>query len=819
MGDGSRWRRLFRFLAGGTPLPARYAAFRRLLAYDRTAHDCLAELEEIGLGQRRVDWLLILARYDGLLAAVSGMAAELSAMAPWRYRRLPARIRACDRAVRRLLPVPARPATPPYVLELSHPAAVDPLLCGGKAARLALIHQTLRLPVPVGFVVTTRACHCCLTPQMRQAIDRRLATLDLDQGDEVAGVAAELTALLEKTALPDEVRAALAAAVERLGAAGVNHVAVRSSALAEDGELTFAGQYRTVLRVPAAEATIAYCQVLASRYGERALHYRIRHGLADAMTPMAVLVLAMVEAAVSGVMTVGDGDDPQAVVIHAVAGQGGPLVGGAATPEVIRAGDERAASSLLTAAEIERLAEWGRRIARHFGQPQDIEWCRDREGRLFLLQCRPLPPGAPTRRPEAARAAVALPVLLQGGERAVGGVGSGLVVRLRPGQPLPAAAAGSVLVAPTLPPEYAPVLPLLAAVVAEQGSSIGHAALVAREYGVPTLVNVPGAMAALAEGEAVTVDGDWAVVHAGLLPEVPLRGRPRPTTPVGRLLAALLAEISPLRLPEPGQPGFIAENCRSLHDCIRFAHEQAMAAMFVTGSRRGIGGGRQLATTLPLRLHLVDLGHGLLPAAREGTATIESAQVASHPFQALWQGLNHPAIRWQQPLHFDWQAFGEAVMAGGLAPPDSPLYASYAAVDRDYVHFHIRFGYHYTVVEALAGGVAENNYLSLRFVGGGGEQGGRLLRLVFLAAVLQRLGFRTSRRGEVLDALLPRQEETILLAALAEAGRLLGASRLLDMGLADEETALRFAREFLAGRSDFSETASGGEGGGRWPTS
>lgn len=815
MGDGSRWRRLFRFLAGGTPLPARYAAFRRLLAYDRTAHDCLAELEEIGLGQRRVDWLLILTRYEALLAAVSGMAAELLTMAPWRYRRLPARVWACDRAVRRLLPAPPRPATPPYVLELSHPDAVDPLLCGGKAARLARIRRTLRLPVPAGFVVTTRACHCCLTPPVRQVIDRLLATLDLDQGDEVAKVAAELTALLEKIALPDEVRAALAAAVERLGAAGVTDFAVRSSAQAEDGALTFAGQYRTVLRVPAAEMATAYCQVLASRYGERALHYRIRHGLADAMTPMAVLVLAMVEATVSGVMTVGDGGDLQEVVVHAVAGQGGPLVSGAAAPEVVRAGDERAASSLLTAAEIERLAEWGRRIARHFGQPQDIEWCRDREGRLFLLQCRPLPPGAPARRPEAARAAVALPVLAQGGERAMGGMGSGLVVRLWPGQPLPVAAAGSVLVASTLPPEYAPVLPLLAAVVAEQGSSIGHAALVAREYGVPTLVNVPGAMAALAEGEAVTVDADRAVIHAGLLPEVPLRGRPRPTTPVGRLLAAILAEVSPLRLPEPGRPGFAAEKCRSLHDCIRFAHEQAMVAMFVTGSRRGIGGGgRQLATALPIRLHLVDLGQGLLPAVHEETATIEGARVVSRPFQALWQGLNHPAIRWQQPLHFDWQTFGEAVMAGGLAPPDSPLYASYAAVDRDYVHFHIRFGYHYTVVEALAGGVAENNYATLRFVGGGGEQGGRLLRLFFLAAVLRELGFRTSRRGDVLDALLPRQEEAILLAALAEVGRLLGASRLLDMGIADEETALRFAREFLAGRSDFSETASGGGGGG-----
>ncbi|MEW6595507.1 MAG: PEP/pyruvate-binding domain-containing protein [Thermodesulfobacteriota bacterium] len=810
MGLGG-WRRWFsRFYPAGQILQERYAAFRRLLRHDRAAHECLAELQEIGLGRRRVDWLLVVARYEALLAAVTGMVAELGVLAPGRHPQLPRLVRACDETVRRGFPPEERPAAPPYVLDLGHPAATEGALAGGKASHLAQLRQDVGLPVPPGFVVTTNAFHRYLSPDCRQAIANRLATLDLAEEEDLARTAAELTAMAATLPVPEELAAVVTAAAEALGEG--RRFAVRSSARAEDGELSFAGQYRTLLDLPATELLAGYRHVVASRYSERALHYRLRNGLTDGMTPMAVLVLAMIDAAVSGVMTVGDPAEAATgcVVIHAVAGLGEQLVSGAATPQVIRICGGGvltlpAAPCLLTTVEIRQLAAWGRDIAAYYGLPQDVEWCRDRQGRLCILQSRPLPSGPPRQETLSARPAADLPLLLRGGDRAVAGHGCGQVVRFLPGRPLATVPDGAVLVASTLPPDLVPLLPRLAAVAAEHGSSIGHFALVAREYGVPTLVNVPQVMATLADGQTVTVDADQAAIYAGMLDEVPLRRRLPSDTPVDRLVAEMLAGIAPLHLPpEPEHPDFVLASCRSFHDLVRFVHEQGMAAMFAVAARQGARarGSRQLLTPLPVRVYLVDIGGGL--AAAGNFPEIGLDQVASRPMLAIWRGFSHPEIRWQEGGHFDWRSFSEAVMGGGVVQKDSRAYASYAVVDHDYVNFNIRFGYHYTVVEALAGGEPENNYAALRFVGGGAALAGRTLRLQFIAEVLRESGFRVTIRGDLLDASLGREPAESLLAKLEMVGRLLGATKLLDMVIADAAMARQFAREFLNGRSDFS---------------
>lgn len=814
---GRHWRQwVSRLFPARRALQERYLSFRRLLAHDCTAHELLAELEEIGLGQRRVDWLLVQARYEALRAAVSGMVAELLAMAPGRHELLPQRVQDCDDAVRRQWPVVERATSPPYVVHFAETAAIDPALVGGKAAHLAQVHQELGVPVPAGFAITTTAFYRAFPPELQPWIDQRLATLDLAAAESVAAIAAELTALVETLPLPDEVVVAVTEAVANMAATGTDRFAVRSSARAEDGDLTFAGQYRTVLDLSAAAIINGYRQVVASRYSECALHYRVQHGLADTMTPMAVLVLAMVDAAVSGVMTVGDPGEGGAenVVIHTVAGQGERLVHGEVTPEVIRVGGTEAgafpaASALLTAQAVGQLVAWGRQIAGFYGQPQDIEWCGDRQGRLFILQCRPLPSGPPASPGVAAASPVDLPLLLRGGERAMGGVGSGQVVKVRPGQSVSAVPAGSVLVAATLPPDYAPLLPRMAAVVVEQGSSVGHCALVAREYGVPTLVQVAQACARLADGQMVTVDADQGEIYAGLLSEVPLRRRPPPETPLARMVAGMLAEISPLHLVDPGNRDMAPEHCRSLHDVIRYAHELGMREMFAVATSHGakMRGAMRLTGGLPLQVRLLDIGAGLAVSAH-GQREISIEQVASRPLRALWQGLSSPALNWRQPSPFDWRAFGEAVMGGGVASADAPAYASYAVVDHDYVHFDIRFGYHYTVVEALAGSVPDNNYVIVRFVGGGAALAGRQLRLRFIAVVLREHGFQVTLRGDLLEATLGQVTDQALQAVLVEVGRLLGATRLLDMAIADEEMAERFARQFLAGRGDFSGGAA-----------
>ena len=219
------------------------------------------------------------------------------------------------------------------------------------------------------------------------------------------------------------VREAIVAAYEALG--DDPPVAVRSSAIGEDSaEATFAGQHETYLWVRGADAVgEAVRDCWASLYGERATSYRERLGTAGEAPAMGVAVQLMVDAAVSGVMFTCNpvSGDPSTIAVNASWGLGLAVVGGEVTPDEYRLSkvtgevlqrtvgrkhleytpgpkgtvrrdvpDDRIEALCLDDAQLEALVEFGRRVERHFGAQQDIEWAIDREGELFLLQSRPV---------------------------------------------------------------------------------------------------------------------------------------------------------------------------------------------------------------------------------------------------------------------------------------------------------------------------------------------------------------------------------------------------------------------------------------------
>lgn len=799
----------------------KYETFRAVLRHDQAAHALLAGLEEIYYGRRYEEFCRIIRRYDQLARVVEEMIEGLCRLAPGTYESLPLSFRRIDSRVRTLFAPPPADAAPPYVRSLpSIPA--DSVAVGHKTRALALLATQLHLPVPDGFAITVNGFHHFLAENgLRAQIDDLLCELDLESIDNLQAVSDRLTAMISAAPVPAHLAAEILGAFAELEARRGRpvRVAVRSSALGEDEAASFAGQYRSVLHVGREDLLQAYKEVLASKYAPEALYYRSRYGLTDLETAMSVLVLEMVEAEVSGVMYTDAVRDlgenrKRELSLHAVPGQGEALVSGAVAPEVFRISREGApvvvrqeGASLLTEQQALQLFRWGLQLERYFGSPQDVEWSLDREGYFHLLQARPLGrrqvASAPGSDPVGQ---VAAPLLLAGGEQAAGGIACGRVYTLGPDTPLAAMPGGAVLVVRDTPPAYVKILGRLAAVVAEQGSQACHFATVAREFGVPVLVRVPGAMGTLLAGMEITVDAEKGAIYAGRVAELlSARGDGGETAaPCLKRLEPVMELVFSLSLLDPRARDFKPESCRSLHDLVRFSHEKAMQEMFAL-SGRGLsrrGSAQQLKSDLPFELFVLDIGGGLHPEAA-GRRQISPEEVRCLPLRALWQGLSHPGVKWEGRQHFDWQGYEAILMGGGIASPNSASLASYAIIGEDYLNINIRFGYHFTIVDAFCGGTPAENYCGLRFVGGGGEYAGRLLRIAFLARILERLGFVVEREADLLDARLIGLAGEALQGKLDLVGRLLGATKLLDMELKDEEMVVRLADDFLAGRYHF----------------
>jgi len=774
--------------------------------------------------------------HQELSSGVTAMVGCLNRMAPASYLSLRAYAKKIDFYGRIALTPLAAPPVSAFVLPLDG-SYTDDLQIGGKGLHLCQLNQ-LGLPVPEGFIISTSAFHSFLEANgLRPRINSLLSHVDIESEQSLSAAATQLMQLVEEAELPaglaGEIRTGLAALVTRTGA---ELFAVRSSAVGEDSALSFAGQYESVLGVGAEDLLSAYKKVLASKYSPRAIYYRINAGLLDEDTPMAVLVLKMVDARLSGVVTSrGFAGSTEEVVIHYTEGLGDKLVGGRCTPArvVVRrekdgfmveqatvqvgpAGSptqahpegEGPSPPRITDEKALQLASWAREIELYFQAPQEIEWSLDRRKALYLLQARPMLIQKEIEE-EGALDISGYSLLFEGGETASRGAACGPVYSIEHEGQLAAVPLNAVLVTAVTPPSYVLVLDRVCAVVAEQGSAADHFSSVAREAGVPVLVKTGNARTVLPPGRVVTVCTDLGRVFDGCIDLIMKRYAPQHIeqleTPVRQAFTRASQFIFPLQLVNPGESSFAPENCRSLHDLIRFIHEKGVQAMF---SHSATTFSKRSATTLldvpiPLQIRLLDIEADIgRPAVND--AAREAGELRSAPLGAFLQGLTHPGITWRHHAHFDWKNFSEATMAGGIVSSDDPSFASYAVVSHDYLNLNIRFGYHFVILDSLCGSVAEENYIKLRFAGGGGEFAGITLRLALIAEILRRHGFSVQTKGDLLEAQLMRYNQDIVLQNLDVAGRLLAATTLMDMVIKDESMVNRMVEGFMHGDYDFS---------------
>ena len=447
---------------------------------------------------------------------------------------------------------------------------------GGKNASLGEMISQLPdgLRVPTGFATTAHAFREFLQHQgLHGRISQRLAALDVDDVRALAEAGAEIRAWVENQPFPADLEKAVRDAFATLSAGHAQaSFAVRSSATAEDlPDASFAGQQETFLNVVGIDAVLHKMkEVFASLYNDRAISYRVHKGFAHDGVALSAGVQRMVRSdlGAAGVMFTIDTESgfDQVVFITSSYGLGETVVQGAVNPDefyvhkpMLKAGhkalirrnlgskliqmvfatpEEKAATGKLvktidvpaeqrnryslTDAEVQQLARYALVIEQHYGRPMDIEWGKDgQDGQLYILQARPetVKSQAQGKTEHRYKLKGSSTVLAEG--RAIGQkIGTGPVRIVHNISEMDQVQAGDVLVTDMTDPNWEPVMKRASAIVTNRGGRTCHAAIIARELGIPAVVGCGDATETLTDGTLVTVscaEGDTGRIYDGLL--------------------------------------------------------------------------------------------------------------------------------------------------------------------------------------------------------------------------------------------------------------------------------------------------------------
>lgn len=858
-------KNLFRYwtyqvFSPGTVLREKYESFKALLEYDKAAHEFMARLEDIYYTQKKCDFQAIVKTYEHFADAVLQMVEALLKMNPSSYWSLKDYFKKFDFYIRFMLAPQEFEFSPPFTIRFDKISTFNEAVAGKKAFSLSCLNNELHMPAPNGFVITTNAFHYFLEYNgLREPINEKLAGLDISDMSSLEQTSRKIETLILNAIVPEDIDIAITDAINDLELHNEINLgfALRSSAVKEDGKASFAGQYKTLLNVDKKKILNGYKQVIAGKYSAQALFYRISHGILDDETPMAVLILEMIDSKTSGVMYTRDIEDPFSddLLIHSVWGQGGLLVEGEVSPDIIRVSKKNPVKIVSTtiAAKLKQmvlepkiqtrtidtdhvkknllsldkpsaltLAKWGISLEAHFNQPQDIEWCKDQSGKLFILQSRPLNIHADaipdtktqTRPPENNLIRkITNKIICPEGESVCSGNGSGPVYRLEHLSQINHIPEGSVLVVKHALPQFVIAINKMTAIIIHTGSRASHFSSIAREYGVPAIVNVGKGFDDLVQGSHVTVDADRCIVYEGTITPLLEKTAPREdcfkNSSFRTKLRYVINFCAKLKLTDPESDSFVPEGCRSLHDIIRFTHETALKEMFLIGDRKGgrKKGAKKLFSNIPMLFYILDVGQGIKDKPKKNNRKNEDfltpEDIASIPMTAVLKGLSHKGICWSETSHFDWEEYDRIVMAGGIISADSSMFGSYAVLSKEYLNVNFRFGYHFVILDTICSSKKEDNYILFRFSGGGGSPSGRSLRANFIKGILTRLGFMVQITADLIDAEFKHGSLKTMEETLDMTGRLLGATKLMDMYLKDNMELELMIDDFMNGRYDF----------------
>jgi pyruvate,water dikinase len=459
----------------------------------------------------------------------------------------------------------------PYIIPFEQLKNKDVELVGGKNASIGEMISglsALGVSVPGGFATTSHAYRDFLAQQdLRERIRASLASLDVDDVDRLAVVGKEIRGWMLETPFPARLTEEVLGSYRRMGQGSEFAVAVRSSATAEDlPEASFAGQQETFLNVRGEDHLLSSMhEVYASLFNDRAIAYRVHSHFDHDAVALSVGVQHMVRSdlGAAGVMFTLDTDSGfrDVVFITSAYGLGETVVQGAVNPDefyvykpALRAGKravlrknlggkaikmvyaekgsqervrtvevapEQRNRFSLDEADILELAKQALVIEEHYGTPMDIEWGKDGEtGKIFILQARPETVQSRAGRTIQRFTLRRRSTLIISGRSIGQRIGAGAARIIKDAKEMSRVRAGDVLVADMTDPDWEPVMKRASAIVTNRGGRTCHAAIIARELGIPAVVGCGSATTAIKENQPVTVscaEGDTGHVYEGML--------------------------------------------------------------------------------------------------------------------------------------------------------------------------------------------------------------------------------------------------------------------------------------------------------------
>jgi len=821
-------------------LTRKYHAFQKLLAANNQVLELMADMEEKSSGEYLFDTHYIKTNARLIGHAVMTIIKSLNALSKDKYLIFEKIHENIQQGVDEILEHKMEVPVSDLVIPLEKLSSKEVTVAGGKIANLGEIQGSLKFPAPQGFVISSHAFVKFMDHnRLSEKISEKLSSLSIDNLEELNRFSKEIYSLILESEIPPDLEEAIQGAYSRLlkKAGKQAMVSVRSSAIREDSEFSFAGQYATFLNVTGDAILQKYKEVVASLFTPRAMFYSKTKGFSQDEMVMAVGVLQMIDASAGGVMYTRDPTDPEKdhILINSVYGLGKAVVDGMFSTDTFTVSRHPAGSILsrnvahkdkmlicredggieeipvpenrretpsLTDEQISTLAHYGLELENHFGSAQDIEFAAGADGQIYLLQSRPLQivlSGAPTG-PSLPTRMEGYNIILDKGVIASKGIGYGKAFILKDDEELKEFPDGAVLVAKHTNPKYVTIMNKAAAIITDVGSATGHMASLSREYRVPTILDAEVATGIIRDGQEITVDAINCNIYEGkvdeLLEYARNRKEPFKDTHLFKTLEKILKWIVPLSLTDPQGENFSPENCKTYHDITRFSHEVAMHEMFNIGESQDMDEVKPVALIagIPVNVQLLDLDGGI----RENIKKATPEDIFSVPFSAMLQGMK--VMKWPGPPPADAKGF-LGMLAHTASVPENQLQemgkSSYAVVSKHYMNFSIRLGYHFSLVEAYAGENINDNYIKFFFKGGGAAQDRRLRRVRLITEILKHMDFRVTVTEDVIDAVMTKYKQEKIEQKLMVLGKFTAYTKQLDMVMYNDVITDMYIDQFV----------------------
>ena len=425
---------------------------------------------------------------------------------------------------------------------------------GGKSANLGEMFNYVKVPIPPGFSTTSFAFNNFLdSNNIRDKIEGALIGIDVENETELKEASSKIKKLIMDASFPKQfVDTILENYHKLIKESNAEFVAVRSSATAEDlPDASFAGQQDTYLNVHGDDELVEKVkECYASLFNERAIYYRSKNKIGIKGVALAVVIQKQVFSVESGVMFTLDvsNGDTSVIVVEASYGLGEYIVGGIVTPDLfyvdkktmkiknkvienknrklvrlkeggtkdIKLSEEEAKKQCLGDSEVLELASYGAKIEQHYNRPMDIEWAKDEDGKIYIVQAR-----AETvwSRKDKIKTTDKKENIIISGLPASPGFVSGKAHVILDVKDIDQFNSGEILITVMTSPDWVPAMKKAKAIVTDEGGITSHAAIVSRELGVPCIVGTGGhgkkATETIKTGDIITVDSKNGLVYTG----------------------------------------------------------------------------------------------------------------------------------------------------------------------------------------------------------------------------------------------------------------------------------------------------------------